>query len=93
MLTTTMHLARLQDESSNPQKIMLNTQLFQYFGLWTKNSNKTNNDAEWGKYVFFKLGTLVILFCDHQTDIKQLEAKNWKLMLRLNLNLCVISLD
>ena len=54
---------------------MLNTQLFQYFGLWAKNSNKTNNDAERGEYVLFKLGMLAILFCYHQTGIIRLEAK------------------
>ena len=43
MLTTTTHLVRLQNESSDPQKIT-NTQLFQYFVVWDKNSNKTNND-------------------------------------------------
>ena len=45
------------------KKNMLNTQLFQYFGLWAKNSNKTNNNAEQGEYVLFKLGMLAILFC------------------------------
>ena len=55
---------------------MLNTQLFQYFGkLWAKNSNKTNNNAEQGEYVLFKLGMLAILFCYRQTEIIQLEAK------------------
>ena len=53
---------------------MLNTQLFQYFGLWAKNSNKTNNNAEQGGYVLFKLGMLAILFCYRQTEIIQLEA-------------------
>ena len=43
MLTTTTHLVRLQNESSDPQKVT-NTQLFQYFVVWDKNSNKTNND-------------------------------------------------
>ena len=45
MLTTTTHLVRLQTETSNPQKGTLNTQLFQYFVAWDKNSNKTNNDV------------------------------------------------
>ena len=55
---------------------MLNTQLFQYFGLWAKNSSKTNNNAEQGEYVLFKLGMLAILFCLYrQTEIIQLEAK------------------
>ena len=39
-LTTTTHLVLLQNESSNPQNIMLNTQLFQYFVVWDKNSTK-----------------------------------------------------
>ena len=43
MLTTTTHLVRLQNESSDPQKVT-NTQLFQYFVVWDKNTNKTNND-------------------------------------------------
>ena len=88
-----MHLALLQNESSNPQKIMLNMQLFQYFGLWAKNSNKTSNDAERGEYVLFKLDMLVILVCYCETGIIQLKAKIWKLMLRLNFNLSVVSLD
>ena len=44
MLTTTMHLVRLQNESSNPQKVILNTKLFQYFVVWDNNSNKVNNN-------------------------------------------------
>ena len=79
MLTTPTHLARLQNESSNPQKVTLNTQLFQHFVVWDKNSNKTNNDVhlweanfntwetavrEQGEYI---LGMLVILFCYCQT--------------------------
>ena len=44
MLTTTTHLVRLQNESSDPQKVT-NTQLFQYFVVWDKNSNKTNNEG------------------------------------------------
>ena len=51
---------------------MLNTQLF---GLWAKNSNKMNNDAERGEYVLFKLGMSAVLFCDHQTGVIRLEAK------------------
>ena len=43
MLTTTTHLVRLQNESSDPQKVTT-TQLFQYFVVWDKNTNKTNND-------------------------------------------------
>ena len=57
------------------KKIMLNTQLFQYFGFRSKNSNKTNNDAERGKYVLFKLGMLAVLFCYRQTGIMRLEGK------------------
>ena len=53
--TMTTHLALLQNESANPQKIMLNTKLFQHFGLWAKNSNKMNNDVEQGEHVLFKL--------------------------------------
>ena len=86
MLSTTTHLVLLQNESSNPQKVMLNTQLFHYFVVWDKNSNKTNNDVweanfnisetavrEQGEYI---LGMLVILFCYCQTGTKQLEAKH-----------------
>ena len=86
MLTTTTQLVLLQNESSNPQKGMLNTQLFQYFVVWDKNSNKTNNDVweanfntwetavrEEGEYI---LGMLVILFCYCQPGTKQLEAKH-----------------
>ena len=40
MLTTTTHLVLLQNESSNRQNVMLNTQLFQYFVVWDKNSTK-----------------------------------------------------
>ena len=40
MLTTTMHLVLLQNESSNPQNVMLKTQLFQHFVVWDKNSTK-----------------------------------------------------
>ena len=54
---------------------MLNAQLFQYFGLWAKNSKKPNNDAERGEYILFKLGMLVILFCYCQTGTIQLEAE------------------
>ena len=43
MLTTTTHSVRLQNESSDPQKVTT-TQLFQYFVVWDKNTNKTNND-------------------------------------------------
>ena len=75
MFTTTTPLTLLQNESSNRQKNMLNTQLFQYFGLWPKNSNKTNNDAERGEHIIFKFGMLVILFCYCQTGAIQLEAK------------------
>ena len=77
MLTTTTHLVRLQNESSNPQKVTLNTQLFQYFVVWDKNSNKMNNDVweanfniwetavrDQGEYI---LGMFVILFCYCQT--------------------------
>ena len=78
MLTTTTHLVRLQNESSNPQKVTLNTQLFQYFVVWDKNKkNKTNNNIleanfniwetavrEQGEYI---LGMLVILLCYCQT--------------------------
>ena len=45
MLTTAAHLVLLQNESSNPQKVMLNTKLFQYVVVWDKNSHKTNNDV------------------------------------------------
>ena len=72
MLTTTTHLVRLQNESSDPQKVT-NTQLFQYFVVWDKNSNKTI----FGKQILisgkqqsvnkFILGMLVILFCYCQT--------------------------
>ena len=57
------------------KKIMPNTQLFQYFGSWAKNSNITNNNAERGEYVLFKLGMLAILFCCRQTGIIRLKAK------------------
>ena len=40
MLTTTTHLVLLQNESSNPQNGMLNTQLFQYFVVWDTISTK-----------------------------------------------------
>ena len=86
MLSTTTHLVLLQNESSDPQKVMLNTQLFHYFVVWDKNSNKTNNDVweayfnisetavrEQGEYI---LGMLDILFCYCQTGTKQLEAKH-----------------
>ena len=85
---------------------MLNTQLFQYFVVLDKNSNKTNNDVwetnfdiwetavhEQGEYI---LGMLVILFCYCQTGTKELRRKRNienKLKLRLNLNLCVVLLD
>ena len=81
MLTTTTHLVLLQNESSNPKKVMLNAQLFQYFVVWDKNSSKTNNDVweanfniwemavrEQGEYI---LGMLVILFCYCQTGTQQ----------------------
>ena len=76
MLTMTTLLVRLQNESSNPQKVALNTQLSQYFAVCDKNSNKTNNVWEanfniWetavreqGEYI---LGMFVILFCYCQT--------------------------
>ena len=49
MLTTTVHIWHCyKTKAQILQKIMLNTQLFQYFGLWAKNSNKMNNDAERG---------------------------------------------
>ena len=40
-----------------------------------QSSNKTNNDAERGEYVLFKLFMLAVLFCYRQTGIVQLEAK------------------
>ena len=40
MLTTTTHLVLLQNESSNPQNGMLNTQLFQYLVVWDTTSTK-----------------------------------------------------
>ena len=40
MLTTTTHVVLLQNESSNPPNVMLNTQLFQYCVVWDKNSTK-----------------------------------------------------
>ena len=76
MLTTTVRTWYCyQTKAQILKKIMVNTQLFQYFGLWAKNSNKANNDAERGEYVLFKLGMLAVLFCSRQTGIIRLEAK------------------
>ena len=70
MLTTTVRTWHCYKTKAQVlKKIMLNTQLFQYFGLSAENSNKTNNDAEQGEYVLFKLGMLAVLFCYRQTGM------------------------
>ena len=62
----------LQNTTSNPQN-----NYAEHTTIWAKNSNKTNNDAERGEYVLFKVGMLAILFCYRQTGtgITRLEAK------------------
>ena len=76
MLTTTVRTCHSYKTKAQILKtIMLNTQLFQYFGLLAKNSNNVNNDAERGEYVLFKLGMLAVLFCYRQTGIIRLEEK------------------
>ena len=76
MLTTTVRPWHCYKTKAQILKnVTLKTKLFQYFGLWAKNSKKTNNDAERGEYVLFKLGMLAVLFCYRQTGIIRLEVK------------------
>ena len=63
MLTTMVRTWHCYKMKAQILKNMPNTKLFQYFGLWAKNLNITNNNAERGEYVLFKLGMIAILFC------------------------------